>query len=129
MNDDVLGNIIKMRVTARGNTRRPNHRPAGVTYWGLLSGENGAWIVMIPDIPGCKVGGPMTDSALRLAAWAAEESIRLEQDADRQMPAPSDASELVAISEIALALAVDDRSELRRIHVAVGEREDVASHP
>ena len=128
MNDDgnERGHVIKLRVAPRGNTRRPNHRPVGMTYWGLCSGEDGAWIVTIPGIPGCKVWGPTTDSALRLAALAAGEWIRLEQEAGRRMPAPSDASELVAVSEIALALAVDDLSELRRVHVAVDELGDLA---
>lgn len=125
MNDIGPGNVIKLRIMS--GTRRPPARPAAlVNYWGLVTGVDGAWCVRIPDVSGCTVRGPTVPSALRLAAWTAGEYVRLEREAGRQMPLPSDMTELVQDSEIALALAVDDFAEFRRVRVAHDELEDLA---
>ncbi len=95
-----------------------------VTYWSVVTGDEGAWRASIPDLPGCAAEAPTVASALRLVAHVAEEWLRLEHEAGRPSPLPSDIDELLKLPDLYLSLALDDCAELRKVRVALRDLND-----
>lgn len=104
---------------------RDERQDAGrVTYWSVVTGDEGAWRASIPDLAGCAAEAPTVALALRLAALVAEEWLRLEYEAGRPSPLPSDIDELLKLPDLYLSLALDDCAELRKVRVALRDLHD-----
>ena len=70
----------------------PHHYPV-VLYW---SADDEAFIVEVPDLPGCMADGPTQEIALANATVIIQEWMQFALDLGREIPAPRPRLEIAA---------------------------------
>ena len=70
----------------------PSHYPV-VMYW---SAEDRAYLVEVPDLPGCLADGPTQAEALANARIIIQEWLDFAQELGRDIPAPSERLQIAA---------------------------------
>ena len=70
----------------------PTHYPV-LVYW---SAEDQAYLVEVPDLPGCLADGPTQAAAIANSRVVIQQWLELAQELGRTVPAPSDRLQLLA---------------------------------